>query len=184
MDASPLNSKGTYEDDNQTAANVLGITDMTPWDGATGCNFSAEQKQDVGRVILVKWGDVTRKIGIDGSSAAIKEAIRNAFRLRSKRSFWLEDGDGVVRSLDRAMPLTTYTLHVDLGVTIKIYQYDECNQHVVSSEDATLYTEEDFRELLSRLGWRALREVGTYKDVESIAELRENVAYHHSGFKT
>lgn len=69
-----------------------------------------------GRVILVHWGDYTRKIGIDGTADAIKEAIRSAFRLRTKRSFWLEDEDQIVRSLDRDMPLGSYTLHLDEGI--------------------------------------------------------------------
>lgn len=69
-----------------------------------------------GRVITVKWGDYTRRIGIDGTSEAIKEAIRAAFRLRSKRLFWLEDEYQIIRSLDRDMPLGNYTLHLDEGI--------------------------------------------------------------------
>lgn len=68
-----------------------------------------------GRVINVKWGDYTKRIGIDGNADGIKEAIKSAFRLRSRRAFWLEDEDNIVRTLDRAMPLGNYTLHVDEG---------------------------------------------------------------------
>lgn len=68
-----------------------------------------------GRIILVKWGEYTRRIGIDGSADAIKEAIKSAFGLRTRRAFWLEDEDEVVRSLDRDMPLGTYNLHLDDG---------------------------------------------------------------------
>lgn len=68
-----------------------------------------------GRVITVKWGEYTRRIGIDGTADAIKEAIKSAFGLRTKRAFWLEDEDQVVRSLDRDMPLGNYTLHLDGG---------------------------------------------------------------------
>lgn len=68
-----------------------------------------------GRVITVKWGDYTRRIGIDGSVESIKEAIKCAFRLRTKRAFWLEDEDQIIRSLDRDMPLGNYTLHLDEG---------------------------------------------------------------------
>ena len=68
-----------------------------------------------GRVLLVKWVEYTKKIGIDGTAEAIKEAIKSAFRLRTKRAFWLEDEDKVVRCLDRDMPLGTYTLHLDEG---------------------------------------------------------------------
>lgn len=68
-----------------------------------------------GRVISIKWGDYTRKIGIDGSTEAIKDAIKSAFGIRTRRAFWLEDEDEVVRSLDRDMPLGTYSLHLDDG---------------------------------------------------------------------
>lgn len=68
-----------------------------------------------GRVITIKLGDYTKRIGIDGTADAIKEAIKSAFRLRTKRAFWLEDDDNVVRTLDRNMPLGNYTLHVDEG---------------------------------------------------------------------
>nr|DAD41741.1 TPA_asm: hypothetical protein HUJ06_016064 [Nelumbo nucifera] len=69
------------------------------------------------------------------------------------------------------------------GVTIKLYHYDECNGQAISSEDATLYCEDDFHELLTRNGWQSLREVGTYKDVESIQDLRPMASYHSSGIK-
>lgn len=68
-----------------------------------------------GRVISVKWGDYTKRIGIDGNADGIKEAIKSAFRLRTRRAFWLEDEDNIVRTLDRDMPLGNYTLHVDEG---------------------------------------------------------------------
>jgi hypothetical protein len=68
-----------------------------------------------GKVILAKWGDYTKRIGIDGTAEAIKEAIKSAFGLRTRRDFWLEDEDEVVRTLDRDMPIGTYTLHLDDG---------------------------------------------------------------------
>jgi hypothetical protein len=68
-----------------------------------------------GKVILVKWGDYTKRIGIDGTAEAIKEAIKSSFGLRTRRAFWLEDEDEVVRTLDRDMPIGTYTLHLDNG---------------------------------------------------------------------
>lgn len=73
------------------------------------------QASFLGRVILVKWGEYTKRIGIEGTSDAIKEAIKCAFGLRTRRAFWLEDEDDVVRSFDRDMPLGTYTLHLDEG---------------------------------------------------------------------
>lgn len=70
-----------------------------------------------GRIITVKLGEYnTRRIGIDGTADAIKEAIKSAFRIRTKRAFWLEDEYQVVRSLDRDMPLGSYTLHLDEGI--------------------------------------------------------------------
>lgn len=69
-----------------------------------------------GRVINVKWGEYTRRIGIDGTAIAIKEAIKSAFGLRTSRAFWLEDEDNVIRSLDRDMPLRNYTIHLDEGI--------------------------------------------------------------------
>lgn len=75
----------------------------------------------VGRVILVKLGDYSRKIGIDGCSESIKEAIKAAFGLRTRRAFWLEDEDEVVRSLDRDMPLGTYTVHLDEGIVLNSF---------------------------------------------------------------
>lgn len=79
-------------------------------------SYAGEQTNTYdGRVIIVKLGEYTKRIGIDGSADAIKEAIKSAFRLRTKRAFWLEDEDNVVRSLDRDMPLGNYTLHVDEG---------------------------------------------------------------------
>jgi len=74
-----------------------------------------ESQSCCGRVISVKWGDYTRRIGIDGTPEAIKEAIRAAFRLRTKRTFWLEDEDQIIRSIDREMPIGSYTLHLDEG---------------------------------------------------------------------
>jgi len=70
----------------------------------------------------VKWGDYTKRIGIDGTPEAIKEAIKSAFGLRTRRAFWLEDEDEVVRALDRDMPVGTYTLNLDDG-TCKLSSY-------------------------------------------------------------
>lgn len=68
-----------------------------------------------GRVITVKLGDYIKRVGIDGNHKAIKETIRSAFGLRTKRAFWLEDEFNVVRTIDRDMPLGNYTLHIDSG---------------------------------------------------------------------
>lgn len=78
--------------------------------------FSGGEEQSFGgRVISVKFGNYTRRIGIDGTTEGIKEAIKSAFGLRTKRAFWLEDEEQIVRTLDRDMPLGNYTLQLDEG---------------------------------------------------------------------
>ncbi|XP_011627954.1 trihelix transcription factor GT-1 isoform X2 [Amborella trichopoda] len=131
----------------------------------------------VGRVILVKFGDYTRKIGIDGTAEAIKEAIKSAFGLRTKRAFWLEDEEGVVRSLDRDMPLGTYVLHLDQGVTIKVCLCDNSDRMTVHTEEKTLYTEDDFHDFLSRRGWIGLKDLNDYRTIESLDELHPGAVY-------
>lgn len=87
-------------------------------------SFPGEQSNSAeGRVISVKWGDYTKRIGIDGTADAIKQAIKSAFRLRTERAFWLEDEQNIVRALDRDMPLGSYSLHVDEGniMLLQIY---------------------------------------------------------------
>lgn len=128
-----------------------------------------------GRVILVKWGDYTKRIGIDGTAEAIKEAIKAAFGLRTKRAFWLEDEDEVVRSLDRDMPIGTYALHLDDGIPIKLCT--DADRMTVRTEDKTFYTEDDFRDFLSRQGWTLLREYSGYRVVDTLDDLRPGVIY-------
>ncbi|XP_038986821.1 trihelix transcription factor GT-1 isoform X2 [Phoenix dactylifera] len=99
-----------------TAADEVATNGVPPWSWRdTPANGGDNRTSYGGRVISIKWGDYTRKIGIDGSTEAIKDAIKSAFGIRTKRAFWLEDEDEVVRSLDRDMPLGTYTLHLDDG---------------------------------------------------------------------
>ncbi|KAL5991165.1 hypothetical protein ACLOJK_012071 [Asimina triloba] len=156
-----------------------------------------------GRVIFVKCGDYTRRIGIDGTAEAIKDAIKSAFGLRTKRAFWLEDEDEVVRCLDRDMPIGTYSLHLDEelpmplqhstnfmkfmigmhplhldeGLTIKVCHYDESDRIPVRSEEKTLYTEDDFREFLSHRGWAGLRELSGFRSVDTLDDLRPGAIY-------
>ena len=79
--------------------------------------YSAGEQRNTyrGRVITVKMEEYTKRIGIDGSGDAIKEAIKSAFGLRTKRAFWLEDEDNIVRALGREMPMGNYILHIDEG---------------------------------------------------------------------
>ncbi|XP_047338823.1 trihelix transcription factor GT-4 isoform X3 [Impatiens glandulifera] len=130
-----------------------------------------------GRVISVKWGNYTKRIGIDGSTDAIKQAIKSSFRIRTKRAFWLEDEDNIVRALDRDMPLGNYTLHLDEGLTIKVFVYEEADHMPVHTEDKTLYTEDDFRDFLSRRGWTCLREFNGFRDIDSMDDLCHGAIY-------
>ncbi|PAN50538.1 hypothetical protein PAHAL_9G526400 [Panicum hallii] len=157
-----------------TAADAVATNGVNPWNWRdTSTNGGDNQGTFGGRVILVKWCDYTKRIGIDGTTEAIKEAIKSAFGLRTRRAFWLEDEDEVVRTLDRDMPIGAYTLHLDDGVTIKL-----CNANRMQTpEDKTFYTEEDFRDFLARRGWTLLREYGGYRNVESLDDLRPGAIY-------
>uniref|UniRef100_A0A7N0V5Q3 Myb-like domain-containing protein n=1 Tax=Kalanchoe fedtschenkoi TaxID=63787 RepID=A0A7N0V5Q3_KALFE len=131
-----------------------------------------------GRVISVKWGDYTRRIGIDGSTEAIKEAIKSAFRLRSKRAFWLEDEHQIIRTLDRNMPLGNYTLYLDEGITIKICLYGGADRIIIRTEEKTFYTEEHFHEYLSRRGLTGLSELNNgFRSIDALDDLRPGGAY-------
>ncbi|KAK4370980.1 hypothetical protein RND71_010455 [Anisodus tanguticus] len=156
------------------------------FDGTLACRFvfsfgtyhSTEQSNSFkGRVISVKWGDETKRIGIDGTAEAIREAIKSAFRLRTKRAFWLEDENSIVRAVDRDMPLRNYTLHVDEGLTIKICTSEEADDLPVQTEDKTFYSEDDFRDFLSRRGWTRLRENNGNRNIDRMDELCPGAVY-------
>lgn len=134
-----------------------------------------------GKVIIVKLADAIKKIGVDGTTEAIKEAITSSFGLRSKRAFWLEDGDGVIRSLDREMPVGTYTLRLDEGVTVKIcLQEDDNDQLLEPTIEKTFYTEEGFHEFLIRRQWLGLREAGSFRVIDTFDELRPMCIYQRA----
>ncbi|KAL6543590.1 hypothetical protein OROGR_010087 [Orobanche gracilis] len=95
-----------------TAADAVGSSGVSPWNWRETPGSGEQTNNPYGRVITVKLGDYTKRIGIDASGDAIEKAIKSAFRLRTKRAFWLEE-DNVVPSLDRDMPLGNYSLHVD-----------------------------------------------------------------------
>lgn len=120
-------------DINENDAVVANDVSAGHW---TGAHFVSH----AGRAITVKWGDCIKRIGIDGSPAAIKEVIKSAFGLRTTRSFWLEDDSGILRSIDKDMPLGSYTLHLDEGLTIKIYLDNAADESPVQAEEMTLYS--------------------------------------------
>ncbi|PON95279.1 C2H2- zinc finger protein family [Trema orientale] len=161
-----------------TAADAVVASEVPPWNWreAPG-NGTENQSSYCGRIITVKLGEYSRRIGIEGTSDAIKEAIKSAFRIRTKRAFWLEDEDHVVRSLDRDMPQGNYTLHLDEGITIKLCFYDESNRGSVREEAITLYTEDDFRDFLTRRGFTGLRELGGYRCVDTLDDLQSGAMY-------
>ncbi|KAJ7546537.1 hypothetical protein O6H91_08G043400 [Diphasiastrum complanatum] len=156
-------------------------TSLIPWTwrdtSMNGCNHPSSPR---GRVIIVKYGELTRRIGIDGSSDAIKDAIKSAFGLRTKRAFWLEDEEGIVRSLDRDMPIGVYILNLDEGILLKICLYDESNQLTGATEEKNFYTEDDFRSFLAQRGWSGLREVGCFRSIECLDELQPLCVYQRA----
>ncbi|XP_060188340.1 trihelix transcription factor GT-4-like [Lycium barbarum] len=160
-----------------TAADAVTASGVSPWNWRETPGTGEPSQSYEGRVISVKWGDYTKRIGIDGTADAIKEAIKSAFRLRTKRAFWLEDEDNIVRTLDRDMPLGNYTLHVDEGLTIKICMYDDADHLPVHTEDKTFYSEDDFSDFLSRRHWTCLREYNGFRNVDSMDELCPGAVY-------
>ncbi|KAL9390189.1 hypothetical protein Peur_018794 [Populus x canadensis] len=160
-----------------TAADAVAASGVPPWNWRETPGNGAENQSYGGRVISVKYGDYTRRIGVDGTADAIKEAIKSAFRLRSKRAFWLEDEDQIIRSLDRDMPPGNYTLHLDEGLAIKVCLYDESEHMPVHTEEKIFYTEDDYREFLSRRGWTCLREFDGYRSIDSMDDLRHDAIY-------
>ncbi|CAL5444578.1 unnamed protein product [Camellia sinensis] len=165
-----------------TAADAVAASGVPPWNWReTPVNGGEGHSAYGGRVITVKWGEHIRRIGIDGTADAIKEAIRSAFRLRTKRAFCLEDEDNVIRSLDRNMPLGNYTLHLDEGISIKVCLYDDSDRMAVRTEDKTLYTEDEFRDFLSRNGFTGLREINGYRTFDNLDDLRPGGMYQGIG---
>ncbi|KAH9321038.1 hypothetical protein KI387_015677, partial [Taxus chinensis] len=115
---SSLNLERRLDHDGQhlaiATADATAPNGMPPWNWRDAtANGGEHQTSYGGRVIVVKCGEFTRRIGVDGTAEAIREAVKCAFGLRTKRAFWLEDEDGIVRSLDRDMPLATYNLRLD-----------------------------------------------------------------------
>ncbi|KAL6186389.1 hypothetical protein ACLB2K_042509 [Fragaria x ananassa] len=161
-----------------TAADAVAVNGGAPWNWRETPENGGENQSYGGRVIVVTWGDYTRRIGIDGSADAIKEAIKSAFKLRTKRAFWLEDEDQIVQSLDRDMPLGSYTLHLDEGMAVKVCLYDEPDNIPVHTVEKIFYTEDDYREFLTRRGWTCLREFDGYRNIENMDDLRPGAIYH------
>ncbi|CAL5372933.1 unnamed protein product [Camellia sinensis] len=131
-----------------------------------------------GRVISVKYEESVKRIGIDGSADAIKEAIKSAFRLRTKRSFWLEDEAGIIRALDRNMPLRNYTLHLDDGLRIRICLFEDPNHLHCRVIEKAFFNEDVFNSYLNNRGWIGLKELRSRRNVDSMNELGAGEVYH------
>ncbi|KAG8475502.1 hypothetical protein CXB51_032320 [Gossypium anomalum] len=159
------------------AADAVAASGVPPWNWRETPGNGVDCQVYGGRVITVKFGEYTRRIGIDGSADAIREAIKSAFRLRTKRAFLLEDEDHIVRSLDREMPLGNYTLHLDEGLPIKVCLYDESDHIPVHTEEKIFYVEDDYREYLLRRGYTGLREINGYRNIDNLDDLRTNAIY-------
>eukprot|EP00249_Psilotum_nudum_P013578 c24406_g1_i2 orf=422-1456(-) len=182
---SPLNLERRLDHEGHPATSLLShdtslSNGMSPWNWRDTSANGGERRAPAGRVITVRYGELTRSIGIDGTAEAIKEAIRCAFGLRSKRAFWLEDEYGVVRSFDRDMPLGMYILNIDEGLTVKVCIYNG-SQLTGATEEKTFYSDEDFQGFLVQHGWTSLREVGGYRDIETVDELQTLGMYQRGG---
>ncbi|KAM7269690.1 hypothetical protein ACFE04_025187 [Oxalis oulophora] len=142
-----------------------------PWTWRDSPATGGEGQPYSGKVINVKCGDYARRIGIDGSADGIKDAIRSAFSIRTKRGFWLEDEDQVIRCIDRDMPLGNYNLHVDAGMTIKVCLYNESDLPV-HTEEKVFYTEDDYRGFLALNGWTCLKEISGFRYIDNMDDFR------------
>ncbi|KAG2297823.1 hypothetical protein Bca52824_034295 [Brassica carinata] len=161
-----------------TTVDAVAANGVPPWNWreTPGNGGDSHGQPFGGRIITVKFGDYTRRIGVDGSTEAIKDTIRSAFGLRTRRAFWLEDEDQVVRCLDRDMPLGNYLLHVDDGLAIRVCHYDESNQLPVHTEEKIFYTEEDYRDFLARRGWTCLQ-VDGFRNIDNMDDLQSGAVY-------
>ncbi|KAF8104577.1 hypothetical protein N665_0171s0079 [Sinapis alba] len=161
-----------------TTVDAVAANGVPPWNWreTPGNGGDSHGQPFGGRIITVKFGDYTRRIGVDGSTEAIKDTIRSAFGLRTRRAFWLEDEDQVVRCLDRDMPLGNYLLHVDDGLAVRVCHYDESNQLPVHTEEKVFYTEEDYRDFLSRRGWTCLQ-VDGFRNIDNMDDLQPGAVY-------
>ncbi|KAK1441167.1 hypothetical protein QVD17_07007 [Tagetes erecta] len=182
---STVNLERPLDDDGDplaiTTAEAVAANGVPPWNWRDTPGNGAEGHSFYGRIITVKWGEYTRRIGIDGCTKAIKEAIKSGFGIRSKRAFWLEDEDGIIRALDRSMPGGSYNLHLDEGVSIKICHYDESEHTPVRTEDKTFYTEEDLHVFLTHRRLSGLREMNGYRSVSNVDDLRHGAVYQGMG---
>lgn len=63
------------------------------------------------------------------------------------------------------------------GLTIKVCLYDESDHLLGRPEEKTLYTEDDFRDFLTRRGWMGLRDVTGFRSVDTLDDLHNGAVY-------
>lgn len=63
------------------------------------------------------------------------------------------------------------------GITIKLCTFEDADRMTVRTEDKTFYTEDDFRDFLSRRGWTLLREYSGYRVADTLDDLRPGAIY-------
>lgn len=64
-----------------------------------------------------------------------------------------------------------------VGISFKACLYDEADRMAVHTEDKTLYTEDEFRDFLTRRGLIGLREINGYRCLSNIDDLRSGAMY-------
>ncbi|KAK1357926.1 hypothetical protein POM88_051182 [Heracleum sosnowskyi] len=133
-----------------------------------------------GRWTVVQRGTEERRIGLDGSFEAIREAIRCAFGLKTRQEFSLEDEYGIMRPLDRTMPSGTYTLVVNPGVIMSFCYAKDPNHTECKVYTKTLATQDDLSEFLEKNGWIGLISRGDDENeiIDIMDDLQHDVVYH------
>ncbi|RVW66407.1 Trihelix transcription factor GT-1 [Vitis vinifera] len=132
-------------------AEVVAANGLPPWNRKETPGSGTENESAyTGKVIWVNYGECTKRIGIDGSSDSIKEAIR----------------------------ALNWDFFFFPGLTIKICLYDQpCQLLPVRTEEKTFYCEDDLRDFLHHRGWMGLRDLSCYKVVEKLEDLRPSEMY-------
>lgn len=63
------------------------------------------------------------------------------------------------------------------GLTIKMCEYDQDGHLPLHTENKTFYTEDDFRDFLSRRGYTRLQEYNSYRYADCLDELCPEAMY-------
>ncbi len=66
------------------------------------------------------------------------------------------------------------------GLLVKVCLYDESGIPTGSTENRTLYSDEDFSNFLMRRGWQGFREMGTFRDIYSIEDMHPGAVYQRA----